>query len=64
MDGLEDALANQEIINRGDRWIDPMRPRQPEVDCENSVYKRFEYDMNEAKCMQEEYARRQLVEGG
>ena len=34
MAGLEDALANQEIINRGDRWIDPMKPRQSEVDCE------------------------------
>lgn len=31
MAGLEDALANQEIINRGDRWIDPMRPRQSTV---------------------------------
>ena len=64
MDGLKDALANQAIINRGDCWIDPMRPRQSEVDCENSVYKRFGYEMNEAKRMQEEYARRQLVEGG
>lgn len=64
MADLEDALANQAIINRGDRWIDPMRPRQSEVDCENSVYKRFGYEMNEAKRMQEEYARRQLVEGG
>ena len=34
MADLEDALANQEIINRGDRWIDPIRPRQSEVDCE------------------------------
>ena len=64
MADLEDALTNQEIINRGDRWIDPMRPRQSEVDYENSVYKRFGYEMNEAKRMQEEYARRQLVEGG
>lgn len=64
MDGLEDALANQAIINRGDHWIDPMRPRQSEVDYENSVYKRFGYEMDEAKRMQEEYARRQLVEGG
>ena len=64
MANLEDALTNQEIINRGDRWIDPMRPRQSEVDYENSVYKRFGYEMNEAKRMQEEYARRQLVEGG
>lgn len=51
MADLEDALANQEIINRGDRWIDPMRPRQSKVDCENSVYKRFGYEMNEAKRM-------------
>lgn len=34
------------------------------VDCEKSVYKRFGYEMNEAKRMQEEYAWRQLVEGG
>ena len=34
MAGLEDALANKAIINHGDRWIDPMRPRQSEVDCE------------------------------
>lgn len=34
MASLEDALANQEIKNRGDRWIDPMKPRQSEVDCE------------------------------
>lgn len=39
MDGIEDALAIQEIINR-------------------AVYKRFGYEMNEAKRMQEEYAQR------
>ena len=52
------------IINRGDRWIDSMRSRQSEVDYESSVYKRFGYEMDEAKRMQEEYAQRQLVEGG
>lgn len=62
MAGIEDALANQAIINRGDRWIDPMRPRQSEVDYESSVYKRFGYKMDEARRMQEEYARRRLVE--
>lgn len=55
MTGLEDALVNQVIINRGDRWIDPMRPRQSEVDYESSVYKRFGYEMDEARRMQEAY---------
>lgn len=62
MNGLEDALANQAIINRGDRWINPMRPRQSEVDYESSVYKRFGYEMDEARRMQEAYQRRRLEE--
>lgn len=62
MNGLEDALANQEIINRVDRWIDPMRPRQSEVDYESSEYKRFGYEMDEARRMQEAYQRRRLEE--
>lgn len=62
MAGLEDALANQAIINRGDRWIDSMRSRQSEVDYKSSVYKRFGYEIDEARRMQEECARRQLVE--
>lgn len=62
MNGLEDALVNQAIINRGDRCINPMRPRQSEVDYESSVYKRFGYEMDEARRMQEAYQRRRLKE--
>jgi hypothetical protein len=65
MAGLEDALANQAIINHGNGWIDPLDPHRPklsEVDYESSLYKRFGYEMDEARRMQEEYARRRLVE--
>lgn len=65
MAGLEDALANQAIINSGNGWIDPLDPHRPklsEVDYESSVYKRFGYEIDEARRMQEEYARRRLVE--
>ena len=61
MAGLEDALANQAIINRGQGFINPWS-QQPEVDYESSVYKRFGYEIDEAKRMQKEYARRRLVE--
>lgn len=62
MAGIEDALANQAILNNGHSWIDPMRPKLSEVDYESSVYKRFGYEMDKARRMQEEYARRKLVE--
>lgn len=62
MAGLEDALANQAMINSGRSWIDPMRSKLSDVDYESSVYKRFGYEMEEARRMQEAYARRQLVE--
>ena len=61
MAGLEDALANQAIINSDQGLINPWS-QQPEVDYESSVYKRFGYEMEEARRMQEEYARRRLVE--
>ena len=62
MAGLEDALANQAIINRA-KWVDPLKPKDmPDDYFENSVYKRFGYEMDEARRMQEEYARRRLVE--
>ena len=60
MADLEDALANKAIINHGDRWIDPMSPWQSEVDYESYVYKRFGYEMEEARRMQKEYARKRL----
>lgn len=62
MAGIEDALANQAIINRS-KWVDPLKPKDMTDDFyENSVYKRFGYEMDEARRMQEEYVRRQLVE--
>lgn len=61
MAGIEDALANQAIINHGDSWINPLKPKDmPDDFYENSVYKRFGYEMEEARRMQEKYARKQL----
>lgn len=61
MAGIEDALANQAIINRSDSWINPLKPKDmPDDFYENSVYKRFGYEMEEARRMQEKYARKQL----
>lgn len=60
MAGIEDALANQAMINRGE-WNDPLKPKDMTNDYfENSVYKRFGYEMEEARRMQEAYARKQL----
>lgn len=66
MAGIQDALANQAIINRGaciNPWDNSLKPKDMTDDYfENSVYKRFGYEMEEARRMQEAYARRKLEE--
>ncbi len=69
MTGLEDALANQAMINKA-VWInpwnttsDPPKPKDMTDDYfESSVYKRFGYEIDEARRMQEAYRRKKLEE--
>lgn len=51
MDGIEDALDNQAILNNGHSWIDSMRSK-----------KRFGYELDLARRMHTEYAQRKKVE--
>lgn len=60
MAGIEDALANQSIINRCE-WDRALKPKDDDF-YENSVYKRFGYELEEARRIQQAYERRQLVE--
>ena len=65
MAGIQDALANQDIINRGE-WVNPwdnsLKPKVDDDYFENSVYNRFGYEIAEARRMQENYRRKKLEE--